>query len=225
MKIVIAATAILSAVIMAVDLRQPYDKAVISTAWIEAGEGTGTGVFIGENLVLTASHVVEGESVILAHSPRFEGGAVVSSPTGYTRGMACTVIASDPGRDLALLRVRGTGKPMALARREATAGDPLVAIGCGDGTSLFGFSCGHVRQVYPAEYPRPDGIFSARVVDMSVPVNMGDSGGPVVDASGNLAGIISGIDAFKNQTYLAVSVSEIRAFLNSQAGRASARGH
>ena len=63
-------------------------------------------MFIGENLVLTASHVVEGESVILAHSPRFEGGAVVSFPTGYTRGMACIVIASDPGRDLALLRVR-----------------------------------------------------------------------------------------------------------------------
>ena len=130
MKIVIAATAILSAVIMAVDLRQPYDKAVISTAWIEAGEGTGTGVFIGENLVLTASHVVEGESVILAHSPRFEGGAVVSSPTGYTRGMACTVIASDPGRDLALLRVKGTGKPMALAQgkpRQATRSLPSVA--------------------------------------------------------------------------------------------------
>ena len=60
---------------------------------------------------------------------------------------------------------------------------------------------------------------------MSVPVHMGDSGGPVVDSSGNLAGIISGMDAFKNQTYLAVSVSEIRAFLNSHAGRASARGH
>jgi serine protease Do len=219
MKIAIAAMAVSAAIIMAVDLRSAYEKSVPSSVWIEAGEGSGSGVFVGSNLILTANHVVKGESIIHAHSPRYEGGAVVSSPSSYTKGMACVVVACDPDKDLALLRVEGTGKPMALARGEAAPGDPVFAIGCGDGTSLFGFSCGHVRQVHQAEFPRPEGTFSARVLDMSVPVNMGDSGGPVVDSRGNLAGIISGIDAFKNQTYLAVSISEIRAFLNSCPGR------
>jgi S1-C subfamily serine protease len=219
MKSMIAAMAILAAVIMAVDVRKPYDKAVSSTVWIEAGDGSGTGVFVGEKLILTAHHVVVGQPVIRAHSPIREDGAVVSAASRYKRGMACVVIACDPDKDLALLRVEGTGKPMALARGEAAPGDPLFAIGCGDGTALFGFSCGYVRQVYLAEYPRQDGTFSARVMDTTVTVNLGDSGGPVVDSSGNLAGIISGIDAFKNQTYLAVSDSEIRAFLNSSTGR------
>jgi serine protease Do len=219
MKGIIAAMAILAAVIMAVDVRKPYDKAVSSTVWIEAGEGTGTGVFIGERLVLTALHVVEGEPVIIAHSPRFEGGAVVSDPAGYKKGMTCVVVASDPLKDLALLRVSGTGRPMVLAQGEASPSDPLFAIGCGDGTSLFGFSTGYVRQVYHAEYPRVNGTFSARVMDTSVTVNLGDSGGPMVDSSGSLAGLISGMDAFKNETYLAVSVSEIRAFLNSHPER------
>jgi S1-C subfamily serine protease len=219
MKGIIAAMAILAAVIMAVDLRKPYDKAVSSTVWIDAGDGSGTGVFVGERLILTAHHVVADKPVIRAHSPLREDDIVITSSSRYKLGMTCVVIACDPDKDLALLRVEGTGNPMALARGEAAPGDQLFSIGCGDGTSLFGFSSGYVRQVYSAEYPRLNGTFSARVMDMSVTVNLGDSGGPVVDSRGNLAGMISGIDAFKNETYLAVSISEIRAFLNSHPGR------
>jgi S1-C subfamily serine protease len=219
MKSLIAALAVVVIVVAMPERGSRYDDAVTSTVWIKAGEGTGTGVFVGEHWILTAHHVVVGETSIHAYSPLREEGAVVSSPSRYTNGMACVVIASDPRNDLALLRVQGSGKPMALARAKAAPGDPLFAIGCGDSTALFGFSCGYARQVYAAEFPRVDGEFSARVIDMSVTVNLGDSGGPVVDSNGNLAGLVSGMDASKNETYLAVSISEIRAFLNSHLGR------
>lgn len=213
MKAVIAALAISAAVIMAIDVRKPYDRAVASTVWIEAGEGTGTGVFVGPDLILTAYHVIEGEPVITAHSPRYENGVVISDPAGYRHGMKCTVIASDPVKDLALLRVKGQGIPMKLAANDASPGDPLFAIGCGDGTSLFGYSTGYVRQLRHIEYPRVDGVFSGQVLDTSVSVNMGDSGGPLVDSGGNLAGVVSSIDVMKNETYLATTASEIRTFL------------
>jgi serine protease Do len=218
-SLIIAAIVALSLVGAFADRRTSYQRAVVSAVWVEVGDGGGTGVFVGERLILTASHVVRGEKIIRAHSPRLEGGTVASSPARYKQGMACVVIACDPARDLALLRVEGTGKPMAMAREEPAPGDPLFSIGCGDGTSLFGFAGGHVRQVYHAEYPRQNGTFSARVIDMSVPVQLGDSGGPVVDSRGDVVGIISGIDVFKNQSYLAVSAWEIRAFLNSCPGR------
>ena len=138
---------------------------------------------------------------------------MVCDRSRYTHWMGCSVIATDKGKDLALLRADGQGMPMAVARGRPAPGDSLFAIGCGDGTSLFGFSSGHLRQSYEAQIDTLRGPFSARVLDMSVPVNMGDSGGPVVDARGELAGLIGFIDGFKNQTYLAISAADIRAFL------------
>ena len=41
------------------DGRTPYEKAVSSTVWIESGDGHGTGIFVGERLILTAYHVIE----------------------------------------------------------------------------------------------------------------------------------------------------------------------
>jgi S1-C subfamily serine protease len=212
MKGVIAALAISAAVIMAVDLRSPYSKAVINTVWIEAGDGTGTGVFVDDYLILTAAHVVEGKADIVAHSPILDGGSVVSSPDRYENGRLCQIIAIDMPKDLALLRVKRRGIPVKVAAGEPSPGDPLFSIGCGDGTALFGFSTGHVRQVYDAGFPRVCGDYQARSIDMSCPVNFGDSGGPVI-ANGELVGIITGMDAMKNQTYLAVTAGEIREFL------------
>ena len=212
MKAVIAILAISAAVVMAVDVRSPYRKGVISTVWIEAGDGTGTGVFVDDYLILTAAHVVEGKAYIVAHSPILESGVVVSSPDRYENGRVCEIIAIDMPKDLALLRVKRRGIPIKLAATEPSPGDPLFSIGCGDGSALFGYSTGHVRQIYEAEFPRACGDYKARSIDMSCPVNFGDSGGPVM-ANGELVGIITGMDAMKNQTYLAVTVREIRAFM------------
>jgi serine protease Do len=218
MKCGIAAALLILATILAVqDRRTPYGKAVESTVWIECGEGHGTGVFVDDGRhILTAFHVIDNQPVIRFHPAQQEQGAVATSQASYTRWQPATVVAANPGKDLALLRVEGGGRPMTVARGEPSPGDPLFAIGCGDGASLFGYSEGCLRQAYQVEIDRPRGPLCARVLDMSVPVNMGDSGGPVVDGRGELVGIISTIDCFRNQAYLAISASEIRAFLHER---------
>lgn len=214
MKRAIGATILLAALLAAQDWRTPYGKAVESTVWIESGDAHGTGVFVADGQhVLTAYHVIAGQSVIRIHLPQRKDGGVTTAPASYTRWLPAVVVASNPAKDLALLRVGQVGKPMALAQADPSPGDPLFAIGCGDGISLFGYAEGCLRQIYQAEIDRPPGAFRARVLDMSVPVNLGDSGGPVVDERGELAGIISHIDCLKNQTTVAISAAEIRAFL------------
>ena len=214
MKIVLAAIALLAAILAFQDRRTPYGKAVESTVWIESGDGHGTGVFVTDGFhILTAYHVIEGQPVIRIHLPQRESGAVATSPASYTRWVPASLVASDPGKDLALLRVGHGGKPMTVSRGEPSPGDALFAIGCGDGVSLFGYAQGCLRQTYQAKIDLPHGAVSARVLDMTVPVNLGDSGGPVVDESGELAGVISYIDCFKNQSNVAISAPEIRMFL------------
>src|SRR6185437_700593 len=167
MRALIAGLAISAALLMSVDLRKPYAKAVIHTVWIEAGDGNGTGVFVEPYLILTAAHVVEGKAQITAHSPILKDGVVVSDPQEYEKGRACEIVAIDMPKDLALLRVKRRGIPIDVAATDPSPGDSVFSIGCGDGTALFGFSGGHVRQVYEAEFPRACGNYKSKIIDMS----------------------------------------------------------
>ena len=176
------------------DSRTPYQKALPSCVLIECAEGTGSGVFVTDHLVLTAAHV--GADARRARLP-----------DGTT--MPAVLVRSDPVRDLALLRVEGKGTPLPLGD-EPLRGDELMVIGC---STPFGFNAGHCRAVYHHEYPILNGDVSARMLDVSIPVNPGDSGAPVV-CHGKLSGVVVSMDQFKNQCNYAVSITEIRSFLD-----------
>ena len=177
-----------------IDRRAPYDRAVESAVEIRVDDSQGMGVFVAEDLVLTAAHVVQGQKEITAHR---RGGA----------GMRCTLVATDTSKDLALLRVAGTGPPLRPGTG-ARPGDRLFAIGGG-----FGYSGGHARRTVGSTARFVGYELSARVVEMDCTINFGDSGGPVIDRDGNLAGICSYFDLERNDAYMAIDVSEIRAFL------------
>ena len=197
MRPLLFAGTILLLLYAAPDRRKAYEKALPSTVMVEATDGHGTGVWVSENHVLTAAHVADGPVVVL-------------KPDG-TR-LKCCIVKSDPSIDLALLRVEGQGIPMGLGREPAVE-DDLFTIGC---SVPFGFNKGHCRSTYHTEFSTVRGDFSGNVVDISVPVSLGDSGGPLVDKSGRLVGIVISIDAFRNQANLAVSVTEVRKFLEAQ---------
>jgi serine protease Do len=201
---------------------QLYDQSVSSVVWLSIpGKhqeiGTGTGVMVGESLILTAYHVVAGESPVWAYLPRRHGdGSVINSATAYRQEGArrCLVIRTDPKRDLALLRVCGEvkGSKMALARKSPAPGEAVFSIGNGDNL-LFRHSAGSVRGVYEGTAAFPEHDVSARVIEMTAPINLGDSGAPVINRHGELIGINSWIETGENQTHLAIDIEEIRQFL------------
>jgi S1-C subfamily serine protease len=107
-----------------------------------------------------------------------------------------TVIASDPPNDLALLRQRRLPHAIAIFR----AGRPVRP---GDGVIVVGFP---LRGLLASQANVTTGTISAlaglkddaRFVQMTAPVQPGNSGGPLLDQSGHVVGVVaSKLDALR----------------------------
>lgn len=149
-----------------------------STVLIEHEKGHGSGLIVGPNRVLTAFHVVQGESLDV----RFFSG----------QANAGSVIWSDADRDLALVDVPiPEGHPQALLSCEQPrAGQHVIAVG-------------HPIQsqwVLVGGYLPNGGLVAGRYVSLGFPVGLGTSGGPVFDEEGEVVGITLAILAERNST-------------------------
>ena len=195
----------------------------------DKGQSTGTGVLVGDNMVLTAFHVIDGMESVSAYSPARDAQGDVITAASYYRdrgvllALPCKVIASDPLHDLALLRVRMSGTPatpIAVAAASAKAGDPCFTIGNSgvNQDALWRLSTGIVRLVYHAKHTLAGGQkIDSRIISTQTPTNPGDSGGPLFDKRGALIGTNSSNSKTENLVQHGVDVMEIRAFL-SKAG-------
>lgn len=135
------------------------------------GRGSGSGVAISSDLLLTNHHVVDGCRSIRV-------GA---------EGDEATTLASDAEADLALLR---TGAPherfvSISPARMAQLGEPVVAAGFPLGNLLgsLNVTTGSVSADTGAGGDR-------RLFQLTAPVQPGSSGGPVLDSRGRLLGIV-----------------------------------
>jgi S1-C subfamily serine protease len=157
----------------------PFD--VFNTA--EPTEATGSGFVIDEDgLILTNAHVVAAAtSVQVTFS---DSHTVSAKPVG-----------KDLDTDLALLRVDPDGldlEPLELGDSETVqVGDPTVAIG-----NPFGLERTLTTGVVSALQRRlsaPSGFTIENVIQTDAALNPGNSGGPLIDASGRVIGINSQI--------------------------------
>lgn len=134
-------------------------------------EASGTGFYVGRNLLVTASHVVAGcRSVALAD------------------GTPLDLLASDGERDIAVLASdRPAESWLALSRDgRGRLGQRLHAIGYPyyniAGTSLH-LTSGNVSSL-------ADVNDDTRFFSFSAPVQPGNSGGPILDANGTVIGVV-----------------------------------
>jgi S1-C subfamily serine protease len=138
---------------------------------------TGTGVVIGSRgEILTNSHVVAGcESIVVR--PPSEGPETA------------TLIARDEHNDLAVIRTHKPLKAVATFREGTAirAGDAVVVLGyplSGLLAATANLTVGNVSALA--------GLGNdSRYLQISAPVQPGNSGGPLLDASGHLIGIVT----------------------------------
>jgi len=136
---------------------------------------SGTGFVVAPRQIMTNQHVAEGCASMTA---RLANGTEI----------AATVIASDRNRDLALLRTEGDPGPVLPFRRAAE-------VRRGENVVTYGFPLAGLLSSGPT---LTTGDVSAlaglqdnpRQIQISAPVQQGNSGGPLLDLRGHVVGVI-----------------------------------
>lgn len=133
--------------------------------------------------IVTNYHVVEGAEEV---DVSFSGGESVRAQ----------VVGVDPSTDLAVLKVDTESRaltPLPLGDSDTVAvGDPVVAIGNPFGlerTVTAGIVSAIQRQI-----TAPDGFTIDNVIQTDAQINRGNSGGPLLDARGEVIGVNSQIE-------------------------------
>ena len=140
----------------------------------DEGQSSGTGFLVAPGLLITNQHVV-------ADCQRID----VVSPDGRR---AARVVDSDDLIDLALLRVSGLSGPIAPIRRPGSVrlGEPAYAFGF-PLTGLLSEGGNFTTGVVSGLRGMRD---AANQIQISTPVQPGNSGGAVVDSSGGVIGVV-----------------------------------
>ncbi|MFO7567540.1 MAG: trypsin-like peptidase domain-containing protein [Enhygromyxa sp.] len=168
----------------------PSVVGVISTIENEAGriKGIGSGMIVSvHGEILTNEHVVRRASEIAVQL------------ADHTQ-VSAEVVFADPLLDLALLQLRGefaSLAPVMFRERDPAPGEWIMAVGqpfgLGD-TVTVGVVSGLRRDYGDVGRPPdldPDGIWSFIQTDASI--NIGNSGGPLVDPDGKVVGITTAV--------------------------------
>ncbi|MEX2186857.1 MAG: trypsin-like peptidase domain-containing protein [Pirellulales bacterium] len=138
------------------------------------GSGTLVDITESQGLVITNWHVVESQA----------GPITVVFPDGF-RSQA-TVLKHDPTWDLAALSIwKPNVAPVPIAPARAKPGDALAIAGYGSGN--YRMAAGRCTQ-YVAPGPRQP----FEMVEVSAAARQGDSGGPILNGRGELAGVLFG---------------------------------
>lgn len=202
-----------------------YQRLLRSTGWVVAGQNTGTCVLVDADKKLAATnfHVVGLRPEVQVLFPRSEDGRIVAERKAYQddlteKGIKAKVVARDPRRDLALIRLEQLPEgveAVAIAADRPHPGQQVHSIGNPAASdALWVYSSGTVRQVYNKSFAL-DGsqLVEASVVETQSPINPGDSGGPLVNDDGQLVGVISGTNRNAALVSLAIEAGELRALL------------
>jgi S1-C subfamily serine protease len=156
----------------------------------------GSGFFVSDDVVATNAHVIQGAG---SGSAKLVG----QNQTFQVLG----VLAVDAHADLALLKVSGKAPSLGLGRGPAPAvGDHIYVIG--NPLGLEGtFSEGIVSGV------RTTGTDS--LIQMTAPISPGSSGGPVMDAAGEVVGVAVATFKEGQNLNLAVPVAYLERMLDA----------
>lgn len=176
--------------------RDPKTKKIT----FEMHQAVGSGVIISTNgHILTCEHVVSGSPFMID----------VQLKTSTTTHLDATVLRRSFNRDIALLKLTNYSTatiPVPLAKAMPRVGDEVIAIGHPlgfDWTATVGIISGLNRE----------GL-AVNLLQTDAPINFGNSGGPLFDLDGEVIGINESGLMLANSIGFAVSIDEIRKFLD-----------
>ena len=178
---------------------------IVKTPSEENPDGGGSGfVVAADGHIVTNEHVVRDAEIVQV---RLFGGELLPAE----------VVASDPTRDLAVVKVdRGRLPAVRLGSTEGVeVGDEVIAIGnafgiSGEPTVTAGIVSGLDRHI-----DFPDGQRLVRLIQTDAAINPGNSGGPLVNAAGEVIGVNTAIrSGFAEGIGYAISIDHARPIID-----------
>ncbi|TWT91309.1 serine protease [Stieleria varia] len=151
--------------------------------------------------------------------PEYRDGRVIHDAGHYARNaeaINATVIYGDKARDLAIIQADrlptdqtsalklGSDAPSLGQRLHSLGGIPAGSEG------YWIYTSGDVRAVYSRSMANG---YNADVVEADMQTNKGNSGGPVVNDSGELVAVVEGHSTTARSVSLYIALSEVQAFL------------
>jgi putative serine protease PepD len=175
-----------STALTATQIYQRDSAGVVSIKAVTSqGEDEGTGIVLNEQgLILTNDHVIEGARSL-----------TVDASGASKQTASATIVGEEANQDLALIRVNPSGlglKPLTLTSASTVqVGAGVYAIG-----NPYGLEETLTRGIVSAlgrEISAPDGSKISGAIQTDAALNPGNSGGPLIDAQGDVIGVNSQI--------------------------------
>ncbi|MBI5545381.1 MAG: trypsin-like peptidase domain-containing protein [Deltaproteobacteria bacterium] len=180
--------------------RKLFDRLAPSVVFVRSKEGFGSGFFVtAQGLILTNNHVVKDcKSVdVVLHDGRRLAGTVVAR--------------AGEDVDLALVQVplQDTPAPPLESVKGLSVGAWVGSIGHGAG-AVWTFNTGMVSNIYFDGMDRP-------VFQTQIPLNPGNSGGPIFDRLGRVVGVVTAGIKDANAMNFSISIDLARRTLKQLA--------
>ncbi|NLE80231.1 MAG: MarP family serine protease [Rhodococcus sp.] len=166
----------------------------------------GTGFVTAPEQVMTNAHVVAGTDQL-----------VVDTANGP---LQATVVVFDPSTDIAVLNVPGLDAPvLQFAPEQAETGDDALVLGY-PGGGPYTASAARVREVLNLSGPNiyRSGTVEREVYTVRGSIRQGNSGGPLVDSSGRVIGVVFGAAVDNSDTGFALTANEVSRQLAAASG-------
>ncbi|MBO2455092.1 trypsin-like peptidase domain-containing protein [Actinomadura barringtoniae] len=150
--------------------------------------GAGTGFIVNSGYIITNNHVVAGGG----------SGGSIQVVFNDKKSLPATVKGTDPGSDVAVLKIDGNHNlpPLAVGNSDKIAvGDPVIAVGSPLGLQSS-VTTGIVSALNRPVQTRSEEGGDASVlnaIQTDAAINPGNSGGPLVDSQGRVIGINTAI--------------------------------
>jgi S1-C subfamily serine protease len=172
------------------DIAESKEKA--TTATPVPANYMGTGFLISPNgYIATSYHVIKDADSVYIENKRF-GSFKVS------------VLISDPAKDVSILKIENelfkplTSLPYTILDSESSLGEEVFTLGFPREDIVFGEGSISASTGYKQD---------SSAYQISVPVNPGNSGGPLFNSKGDVVGIISGLQTETSGTAFATKSS------------------
>jgi 2-alkenal reductase len=161
---------------------------------MESAIAGGAGVIIDERgFILTNAHLIQepGKLTVLFHSGETRPATIVSHDAPFT--------------DLAVLRVPGGGlKPLTLGDSEGlNPGETVIAIGSPDIDYMNSVTVGVVSALHRRK--ALNGVWAEDMIQTDAAINVGNSGGPLINLKGQVVGLISFRDIGRDDPLFGIS--------------------